>query len=249
MDSYLLIVLGGAVIAGFVQGLSGFGFALASLSIWAWAVQPELAAPMAVFGSLVGQVITIPIIGAHFRFRGLMPFIIGGVIGVPFGIWLLSVLDPLGFKLALGLFLVVYSPAMLLVSPNFRLAWSNRWTDGVAGWLGGIFGGLGGMAGALPTLWCTLTGMNKEDQRAIMQGFNITMHVTTLIGYFLAGTIFSSQTWSHFGMISVALVIPAIIGAMLFNRLDTRAFRRVVLVMLFVSGAVLTVSSVQQLLS
>ena len=53
------LLLGGAVVAGFVQGLSGFAFSMVSMSIWVWALDPKLAAVMAVFGSLVGQVIGV----------------------------------------------------------------------------------------------------------------------------------------------------------------------------------------------
>ena len=35
MDSVLLIVALGAVAAGFVQGLSGFGFSMVAMSFWA----------------------------------------------------------------------------------------------------------------------------------------------------------------------------------------------------------------------
>lgn len=243
MDPYLLIVVGGAVIAGFVQGLAGFAFALASLSIWAWAVDPALAAPMAVFGSLIGQLVTLPIVGRHFDFRGMVPFVAGGVLGVPFGIWLLDILDPLGFKFALGVFMLVYCPLMLFVPPGFRLGFGGKWADTIAGWLGGVFGGLGGLSGPVPTLWCTLRGMDKGTQRGIMQGFNIAMHITTMTGYFLAGSIITSETLNHFALIAVALVVPALSGAMLFTRLDTRNFRRLVLVLLFTSGVALTAST------
>lgn len=247
IDSYLLIVLIGAAAAGFVQGLAGFAFALTSLSIWAWAVEPTLAAPMAVFGSLVGQLVTIPIVGRDFNFKGMLPFVLGGVLGVPLGIFLLQILDPLGFKLALGLFMVIYCPLMLFLPPNFSLRFGGKWADAVSGWLGGIFGGLGGLSGPIPTLWCTLRGMDKGTQRGIMQGFNIAMHVTTMIGYFIAGSIIDATTWQHFGLITIALVIPALVGAMLFKRLDTRTFRRLVLALLFVSGLVLTGSTAPQI--
>jgi hypothetical protein len=38
--------------AGFVQGLSGFAFALVSMTIWAWRLDPIVAGPLVVFGSL-----------------------------------------------------------------------------------------------------------------------------------------------------------------------------------------------------
>ena len=39
-----LIVVVGAALAGFVQGLSGFGFGLTAMSLWAWTLEPQLAA-------------------------------------------------------------------------------------------------------------------------------------------------------------------------------------------------------------
>ena len=57
MDSVYLVVTLGAVIAGFVQGLSGFAFGLVAMSFWAWVLDPRLAATLAVFGALVGQIL------------------------------------------------------------------------------------------------------------------------------------------------------------------------------------------------
>jgi uncharacterized membrane protein YfcA len=240
MDAYLAIVIGGAVVAGFVQGLSGFAFSLAALSIWAWAVDPQTAAPMAVFGSLVGQVVALPLTWRGAEIKRLAPFVIGGLIGVPLGVFLLSILDPAGFKLALGIFLLIYSPAMLFAPATLAVRWGGRWADGVIGWLGGIFGGIGGMAGGIPTLWCTLRGWDKDTQRGVMQAFNIAMHVATLTGYLLHGGIITGETLKLFAIIAPALAIPVLLGAILFRRLNQRAFRRIVLVLLFLSGVALT---------
>ena len=48
----LLVLAIGAAIAGFVQGISGFAFSMVALSIWAWTIEPRLAAAMAVCGGL-----------------------------------------------------------------------------------------------------------------------------------------------------------------------------------------------------
>lgn len=244
IDSYLAIVIGGAVLAGFVQGLSGFAFALAALSIWAWAVSPQLAAPLAVFGSLVGQLVALPFTWKGAATARVAPFVIGGLLGVPLGVMLLGALDPSGFKLALGLFLLVYSPAMLFAPSTLSVTWGGRWADAASGWLGGIAGGIGGMAGAIPTLWCTLRGWDKDTQRSVMQAFNISMHVATLTGYVLHGGIITSEALGLFAVIAPALAIPVVLGTLVFRRLNQQAFRRIVLALLFFSGVALTSSSV-----
>lgn len=248
IDSYLAIVIGGALLAGFAQGLSGFAFSLAALSVWTYAVDPQMAAPMAVFGSLIGQLVAMPLTWRGTELKRLMPFVLGGLLGVPLGITLLGVLDPTGFKLALGLFLIVYSPIGLLMPATLAIKWGGKWADGGAGWIGGVFGGMGGFAGALPTLWCTLRGWDKDTQRGVMQAFNIAMHVATLTGYVIAGDKITGETLTMFAIITPVIVPPVLVGALLYNRLNQRAFRRIVLALLFVSGAVLTWSSVRALI-
>ena len=247
MDSYLLIVIGGAVVAGFVQGLSGFAFSLAALSIWTWGVDPQLAAPMAVFGSLVGQLTAMPLTWKGTDFKRLWPFVVGGLLGVPLGIFLLGALDPAGFKLGLGVFLLVYCPAMFFAPTTWTLKWGGAGANAASGWLGGVFGGIGGFAGAIPQLWCTLRGWDKDTQRGVMQVFNTCMHVATLTGYFLAGDKITGETLKMFAIITPALVVPVLIGAILFKRLNQKQFRRIVLGLLFLSGVVLTSSSLNAL--
>src|SRR6266700_3392714 len=103
MDSPILIVAAGAAVAGFVQGLSGFAFGLVAMGIWAWALDPVLAGPLVVFGSLVGQLLaTRALWGALNPWRAL-PFVLGGIFGVPLGVALLRYINPVAFKASVGL--------------------------------------------------------------------------------------------------------------------------------------------------
>jgi hypothetical protein len=56
----LVPLLAGAALGGFVQGLSGFAFGLVALAVWAWVMEPQVAGPLGVFGSLVGQLLALP---------------------------------------------------------------------------------------------------------------------------------------------------------------------------------------------
>lgn len=243
MDSPLLIVLAGAAAAGFAQGVSGFAFSLVALSIWAWAVEPQLAAPMSVFGALVGQLVALPWVWRGFDLRKLLPLVVGGLIGVPLGALLLQWLDPILFRFGLGLFLLVYCPLMLLLPADFSWPHGGRAADGTAGFVGGVLGGLAGISGPVPTLWTTLRGWDKDTQRGVLQAFNITMHMATLTAYALSGAI-TGEILVMFAWIAPALAIPAVLGVLLFRRLATRTFRRMILLLLLVSGLTLVWGSV-----
>ena len=72
----------------------------------------------------------------------------------------------------------------------------------------------------------------------ILQGFNIAMHTATLTVYGLSGAIRADMTVPLVAT-GVALVPFAILGVLLFRRLSTIAFRRLILMLLSVSGVVL----------
>ena len=245
MDIALLIILVGAAAAGFAQGVSGFAFSLVALSIWAWAVEPQLAAPMSVFGALVGQLVALPWVWRGFELRKLLPLVVGGLLGVPLGAFLLQWLDPTVFRFGLGVFLLLYCPLMLLLPADYSWPHGGRAADGAAGFAGGVLGGIAGISGPVPTLWTTLRGWDKDTQRGVLQAFNIAMHMATLTAYALSGSI-TSETLTMFAWITPALAIPAVLGVLLFRRLATRTFRRLILLLLLVSGVTLVWGSVMQ---
>jgi uncharacterized membrane protein YfcA len=247
MDSQTLIIITGAAVAGFVQGLSGFAFGMVSMSFWAWTIEPRLGAAMAVFGSLTGQIIAAVTVRRGFDLRKLAPFVVGGLMGLPLGLLLLPQLDVLMFKALLGSLLVVACPAMMLSAQLPRITRGGRIADGLIGAGGGFMGAFGGFTGVVPTLWCTLRGMDKDSQRAIIQNFNLSMLAVTFLSYIATGVI-TTATLPYFAIVAPAMLIPSLLGARLYIGISETTFRRVVLGLLTCTGVALLVSSVPGLL-
>ena len=76
------------------------------MSFWAWSLDPKLAASMAVFGALAGQIIAVVTMRRRFKLNKLLPFLLGGLAGIPVGVAILPALDLQLFKAFLGTFLV-----------------------------------------------------------------------------------------------------------------------------------------------
>jgi uncharacterized membrane protein YfcA len=233
-----LIVAFGAALAGFVQGLSGFAFAMVASAVWAWAVEPQLVAAMAVFGGFSGQLLAALTVRRGFDLKLLLPFVLGGLAGIPVGVGILPLLDVTLFKLGFGALLVVICPIMLLGNRLPRVAFGGRFADGAAGFIGGVLGGIGGVSGAIPTLWCTLRGMPKDQQRAVIQNFNLGMLGVTLALYVGTGVI-TTATLPMLAIVLPAMLIPTLLGAKLYIGISDAAFRRLVLGLLTLSGLAL----------
>ncbi|RMX04947.1 sulfite exporter TauE/SafE family protein [Corticibacter populi] len=247
MDGVYLIVALGAIVAGLIQGISGFAFGLVAMSFWAWVLEPRLAATLAVFGALLGQLIAAITVRRGFDVKLLAPFVLGGLVGVPLGVALLPRLDMDWFKALLGMLLVLWCPAMLLSRSLPRVRLESRLADGAVGLAGGVLGGLGGFSGTLPTLWCTLRGFAKDRQRAVIQNFNLSMLLVAM-GIHLGSGLVTRDVLPLFAIVAPAMLLPSLLGARLYIGLSEARFRQIVLGLLTLSGLALLAASLPRLL-
>ncbi|MET3495850.1 sulfite exporter TauE/SafE family protein [Variovorax boronicumulans] len=247
MQALYVYVIVGAVLAGFVQGLSGFAFGMVAMSVWAWTLEPQLAAVLALFGALTGQVIAALTVRRAFDKSLLWPFVLGGLVGVPFGVWLLPHLDLVVFKLCLGVLLALWCPAMLMSQHLPKVAFGGRIADGVVGTIGGAMAGIGGFSGVFPTLWCTLRGFQRDTQRAVIQNFNLSMLAVAFAMHLYSGSIAASMV-PLLGLVALAVAVPVLLGARLYIGISEAAFRKLVLGLLTLSGIAMLASAVPALL-
>jgi uncharacterized membrane protein YfcA len=194
-----------------VQGLSGFGFAMTSVALWAWVLDPRLTATLGVFGALAGQVFTMISTRRGFGWRAVLPFLLGALAGLPVGLWLLPHMDIPTYKAALGAILLVFCPLMFFAPRLPRITRGGRVADGVAGAFGGMMGGLGGSTGVVPTLWCTLRGYAKDEQRSIIQNFNLAALAATFASYVATGIV-TRDMLPVFAVVVPAIIVPSLLG-------------------------------------
>lgn len=230
-----LVVAGAALLGAFASGLAGFAFSLIAFGLWLHVLSPQVAAPLVIVASLFAQCLSIIHVRRAFRFDLLWPFLIGGIIGTPIGVWLLAYADPLLIRRAMGVFLIAYSSFFLLRPPVKPLDHGGRVADGGIGFIGGVMGGLAGLSGAVPTAWCTMRGWSKDVSRAIYQPFNIAVQVAALPVLMSAGLL--TRQLAYYALLCVpAMLIGVWLGLRLYVRLDEQKFRKLILWLLLASG-------------
>ncbi len=245
LTAFVLLFVG-AVVAGFAQGLSGFAFSFIALSFWAWAIPPQVAAPLAVFGGLMGQILSLAQVRGGYDLKKIAPLVAGGLVGVPIGVFALHNFDPTRFRLVLGVLLTLYGSYGLLASGHWRVTRGGAVLDGLAGAVGGALGGLGGMSGTVPAIWTQTRGWSRDLRRATMQVYNIAMHVFTLTVYAGTGGL-NGLDARLFAMAAPAMLIPAWFGARLYRNISERLFQRIVFTLLLLSGLTLLYASARKL--
>ena len=241
------VLAAGAAIAGLVQGISGFAFAMVAMSIWVWGVNPQLAAVMAVFGGLTGQIISVIRVRRGWQVSLLWPFVLGSAGGIPIGTRLLPLLDPSRFKLVLGAMLVACCSAMLATTRLPAIRSGGRVADAAVGLLGGVMAPLSGFSGLAPALWATLRGYTKDEHRAVLQNFNLVVLAATMASLVWSGRARAVHL-PQMGVVAASLVVPSVWGSKIYLGLSPIAFRNGVLWVLVFAGLTMLASALKNMM-
>ena len=241
-DPSVYFVVSAGVFAGaLVSGLMGFAFSAVAGAILLHVMPPTQAVPLMMACSIITQSVSLFALRGSVQWRGSLGLIAGGAVGLLPALWLLYHADTQVFRVGFGAFLVGYAAWMLLRPANgsLRVA-AGRVPDVVVGFAGGLVGGLTAMPGALPTIWCDLRGMAKDQQRGLVQPYIAAMQVIAL-SLLMARNALTSEALLNVTLTLPALAAGALLGIMLFRRASDRSFRGIVLGVLAVSGLLLAV--------
>lgn len=240
MDGLVLaLFLFSVFFGGIVSGLAGFAMGLVVSGIWLHILTPAQTAALIVGYGLLVQTYSIWKLRHALSWRKVAPFIAGGAIGVPIGAILLTSINPDYLRTGVGVLLVAYS-TYFLVTPKVHTINGGIPGDVGIGILNGILGGLTGLAGPVITIWCQLRGWRKDEQRAIFQPVILAAFALTAVSLTVNGTVTLDLVKIY--LMGLPLLAAGVwVGLRLYGHLDDAAFRKVILVMLLVSGLVLIV--------
>src|SRR5580698_9456975 len=202
------VVLTVAAFAGaLVSGLAGFAFSAVAGAILLHFFPPLEAVPLMMACSIASQGANLVVLRKTMHWKGSLVFIVGGVIGIPIAVYLLQNADTHIFRLGFGMFVALYAAYALfrpkLATPQLI---ENFGRNALVGFGGGLVGGLTAMPGALPTIWCDMHGVPKNQQRGLVQPFIAAMQLFAL-GLMLVRHDLSSKV-----LVDLALSIPALLA-------------------------------------
>jgi uncharacterized membrane protein YfcA len=215
----LLIAVAVLTLAGFTQGLTGFGFGLVSMSLLPFVLPVKDATTVLAPLNVITCATTLYAVRRHLRWRRSLPLVAGSGVGIPLGVFALVQLDAGVLIRALGAFMVLFALVDLAGSKRWRIrlpAASAFPVGVVSGSLGGAFN-----AGGPPLIAYTYAQpWTKEEIIATLQ---LVFGVSALLRLALLG----QQGLMHAGLWQIAAwaVVPMFAGITVGNRLLARVPR------------------------
>lgn len=232
--------------SGVMSGLSGFGFSAigaASLLI----LPPVLQVPLFQMLSTGNQMLSIGQLRndmpkTHQQlWAGPGPCLLGGVAGVPIGIWLLSHLPASRLMALFGSLLAAYAIYSMVKPASLKLRGFDGPVSGAAvGFMGGVVGGFTAFPGAAVVVWTGLRGLPKAQHRAIVQPYIILSQIYSLVLVALLHPDYLNLKFWWLLLFCLPAVVPGTLtGLAIYRRTSDRDFRRITYVLLGISGLAL----------
>lgn len=237
---FLLMLLLGAASGGLINGLAGFGTALFALGFWLQVMPPLQAVSIVVVMSVASGLQGVWLVrGAiSMQRRRLARFLLPALPGIPIGLAALAIVSASTLKITIAGFMLLYGGFFSARAALPRLERPTPVVDGAVGFLGGVLGGAASLSGALPTMWCAMRPWPKSEVRAVLQPFNVAVLGITM-ALLAVGGAYDGATLRLIAIALPATLVSAQIGIAIFKRLGDDEFRRLIIAMMFVSGAVL----------
>ncbi len=231
----IISLLAGCVflVAGFVQGLTGFGSALVAIPLLSLIIDIKAAVPLCILNGLIITIYLALHLRRHLDRAKILPLVIGSVPGVFVGATLLQKVDAGIIRFCIGLLLISYSIYNLFVRPR-SLGLSGRWGYG-AGFLTGAIGAALSAGGPPAIIYTTLAGWNKEEIRATLSGFFVANGIVTAVVHAFAG-VSTAATVRIFLVTAPFVLVGTVAGSHVTARINQQTYLRFIYLFLVVTG-------------
>jgi uncharacterized protein len=235
--------------SGLICGISGFAFSsIGNLS--QLLIPPITAVPMLQGLSIFNQLTSITKLRKDMPKKlrewfpnGPGPAILGGLLGVQAGVWILNNLPGPILTLTIGVLVCIYSLYSTFKPAGFVIrGYDGPATGSVVGAVGGAIGGFTAFPGLAVVMWTGLRNITKAQTRAIVQPFIVFLQIAAIATNAI-------QHPDRFGVpywTMLALTIPAVLpgtltGVWIYGKLSEVNFKRVVFILLMLVGVTLVI--------
>jgi len=236
----LVVFVFATFLGALIAGVAGFAFGLIASAIWLHVITPAQSVALISGYAIVIQGFAIWKLRKALEVARLLPFVAGGAAGIPLGALLLRTTSADHLRAAIGLLLVLFS-VYGLARPKFQWR-GSRVGDGLVGIASGIVGASTGLAGLPIIMWSTGRGWSKDEQRAVFQPVVVAIFIMTLVWFGGSGMVTRDVLQLFFIGLPAAL-LGTWLGLELYRTVDEVRFRRIVLLLLLISGLTLLPSA------
>ena len=232
MEIYLFLAII-SLLAGFIQGLSGFGSVLLSLPLLVLLLDVRTAIPLVALYGLVLALFLMVQLREHWDWKKLYPLCLSCIPGAPVGVWLLNLMNAQFIQWMVGVFLIVFALYSLFLKPDARVT-GTGWAY-LTGFVAGCLGGAISASGPPVIVYTSLQPWSKDQIKMTLQGFFVISGIVVVFFQALGGLVTGTVLW-YFLVTLPLLLAGTWAGSLLYGRIREAVYRKLLLVLLALLG-------------
>lgn len=221
-----------AVLAAFLQRITGFGFALLSVPLMSLAIAPSLAVVVASLCSWPNTMITAWQLRRHIDVPLARRYALWSLVGMPAGLVILDAVPVRPFRVFLG---VVVALATIVMASGWRPRTVRPAVEVAAGIMAGVLATSTGTNGPPLVLALNARRLAPDQFRGTISAIFVASNVSLLLFWWRGLITRPALTLS--GLALPLIPLAAYAGLRASRRLRDAHFERLVVVLLFVSAA------------
>ncbi|UJX42786.1 sulfite exporter TauE/SafE family protein [Desulfovibrio sp. JY] len=234
MEPSIIILLAlAALCGGFTQGLAGFGSTLVALPMLALVMDLRVATPVCCLLAVTLNIILTGKLRGHIVWPALALLLGASLPGMAIGAQALRSVSDVFLKGALGLAVLAFVAHALRRRDTGPRAGTGLGL--LAGFTAGCMGAAIGVNGPPVVAWISRQGYDRNGVRATLTAYFLLAGIGVVSAQYLAGLL-NREVWTRTAVAAPALVIGLAAGMACCGRIGERAFSRVMLGVLGLSG-------------
>ncbi|MDN4068153.1 MULTISPECIES: sulfite exporter TauE/SafE family protein [Paenibacillus] len=225
----MLVIL----LAGFIQGVTSFGFALVSLPLLTLFLPLRQVVPLIVILSFFTNIAIFINCYKHVVIRKIGLLTLSGIVAAPLGSYLLLYVNETALKIAAG-GLIVLSSAVMMSGKTFQVT-RERLGFVTVGLASGLLNGSISMSGPPVALFLSNQGTDKGAFRGNLTFYALLLNAVTIISYIYGGLLDEAVSETLVWLIP-AMIAGVLLGIWAGGKLNEAVFKKLTLILILVSG-------------
>lgn len=229
------------LLAAFLQGLTGFGFALIALPLLGFFIDIKLSVPLMQLLAVIVSLYLSLRLRKNIHLKSIYILMAATLPGIPLGTYALKNLSTQWLSIGIGALMVLFTSYMLLLKPRQRPLGAP--VTALAGFLCGALSASIGAGGPPVIVYTTLQPWNKDRAKGTLAFYFSLAGLCTIAAHAFTGMI-TGRVLALYAQSLPSLIAGIWLGTAAYKRLSDQGYRKLAFIVVFLLGCMMLAKNV-----
>ena len=224
------------VVAGFLQGLTGFGFVLIALPLLGLFIGIKTIIPLVILLALCISMTLSVQLRSSINLKSIYGLMAATIPGIPLGVYTLKHIPAEMLAIIVGIIMVAFTSYQLLAKPTAKQLGIPSTI--LAGFVSGVLAGSIGAGGPPVIVYSSLQPWTKDQAKATLAFYFAISGAMVSITHAYTGLI--TQEVLKLFLISIpALIVGILLGSIAYKKLSDHGYKKLAFIIVFILGCMM----------